>query len=370
MQRFGQMMKLRVVFAVILLWAPYASGGAARGASPQEEWELALQGAKKEGKVSVIGFLAKDVRDVLTQPFEKRFGIPVEYLAVAGPETPPKIAAERKAGQYLWDIFIGGTTTGLTAMEPLGMFEPLASSFILPGVKDFKNWYGNSPEFVDQQGQILIMIRRQRATVFVNLKMVNPKSLRSYRDLLEPNLKKRIVVHDPRIGGPGQATFTFIFLHPELGANFIRSLARQEPLIQRDYRQEADAVGQGRYPILFGGNEAAVDELIKQGVPLAIVEPRQLKEGSDTSPGFGALSLFNRQPHPNAARVYINWLLSKEGQTEFSRATGYVSSRVDVPSDHIAPWRVPIPGSVKTYTREAMNAKEPLVALLREVFPR
>ena len=60
--------------------------------------------------------------------------------------------------------------------------------------------------------------------------------------------------------------------------------------------------------------------MIKQGVQLAIVEPRQLREGSDISPGFGALSLFNRQAHPNAAKVYINWLLSKDGQTEFSRA--------------------------------------------------
>lgn len=51
-------------------------------------------------------------------------------------------------------------------------------------------------------------------------------------------------------------------------------------------------------------------------------------------------------------------------------ATGYVSGRVDVPSDHVAPWRVPIPGSVKTYTREAMSAKEPLVTLLREALPR
>jgi ABC-type Fe3+ transport system substrate-binding protein len=185
-----------------------------------------------------------------------------------------------------------------------------------------------------------------------------------------PKWKKKIVLHDPRVAGPGQATFTFFFLHPELGANFIRALALQEPLILRDHRQEADAVGQGRYPILLGGNEATVEELIKQGVQLAIVEPRQLKEGSDISPGFGALSLFNRQAHPNAAKVYINWLLSKDGQTEFSRATGYVSGRVDVPSDHVAPWRVPIAGSVKTYTRDAMSAKEPLVALLREVLPR
>jgi iron(III) transport system substrate-binding protein len=199
---------------------------------------------------------------------------------------------------------------------------------------------------------------------------VNSKSFSSYKDLLDARWKKKIVVHDPRIAGPGQATFTFFYLHPELGVQFIRALAQQEPMVLRDFRQEADAVGQGRYPVLIGGNEATIEELIKQGVQLAIVEPRQLKEGSEISPGVGALSLFNRHPHPNAAKLYINWLLSKEGQVDFSRATGYVSGRLDVPSDHVAPWRVPIAGSVKTYTREAMTAREPLSALLREVFGR
>jgi iron(III) transport system substrate-binding protein len=343
-------------------------GAAHAATSWQEDWERVLQGAKKGGRVSVIGFLAKEVRDVLTQPFEKKFGIPVEYLSASGPEVPPKLSAERKAGQFLWDIFIGGTTTTLTAMGPAGMLDPLEPSFVLPEVKELKNWHGGAPEFVDENRQILIMIRRQRATFFASPSLV--KSFSSYKDLLDGKWKKKIVVHDPRIAGPGQATFTFFYLHPDLGANFIRALAQQEPMILRDFRQEADAVGQGRYPVLLGGNEATIEELMKQGVQLAIVEPRQLKEGSDISPGFGALSLLNRHPHPSAAKLYSNWLLSKEGQAEFSRATGYVSGRVDVSSDHVASWRVPIQGSVKTYTREAMNAKEPLAALLREVFAR
>jgi iron(III) transport system substrate-binding protein len=342
----------RIILILSLASVPFIKPAQA-ASSWQEDWERVNQAAKKEGKVSVVGFLAREVREVLTQPFEKKFGISVDYLAVSGPETPPKIGAERKAGQYLWDIFVGGTTTTLTAMEPQGMLEPLEANFILPEIKEPKNWYGGSPEFVDEGRQILIMIRRQRGTFFVNPGAVNAKSIRSYKELLEPKWKKKIVVHDPRVAGPGQATFTFFFLHPELGANFIRALALQEPLILRDHRQEADAVGQGRYPILLGGNEATVEELIKQGVQLAIVEPRQLREGSDISPGFGALSLFNRQAHPNAAKVYINWLLSKDGQTEFSRATGYVSGRVDVPSDHVAPWRVPIAGSVKNERQRA-----------------
>lgn len=336
----------------------------------QAEWDRVLHEARKEGKVSVIGFLSKEVREVLTEPFQKQYGIPVEYLPSQGPEVPTKLATERRAGKYLWDIFIGGTTTSLTAMLPMRILDPLEPSLILPDIKEPKSWRGGGLEFVDEGRQILIMIRRQRATLFVNPGMVRPEEIKSYRDLLSPQWKGKIVVHDPRIAGPGQATFTFFYLHPELGPNFIRELGKQNPTILREFRQEADQVGQGRFPILIGGNEATVDELMKKGVPIAVVEPRKLREGSDASPGFGAVSVLNRAPQPNAVKVYLGWLLSREGQTAFSRATGYVSNRADAPIDHVAPWRVPLPGSIKTYTQEAMKAKEPLLSLLHEVFGR
>jgi ABC-type Fe3+ transport system substrate-binding protein len=101
-------------------------------------------------------------------------------------------------------------------------------------------------------------------------------------------------------------------------------------------------------------------------VPIHIVNPRQLKEKTDVSPGSGNVALFNRAPHPHAAKVYLNWLLSKEGQAPFARVNGYISARLDVPTDH-SPWRVPIPGSIKTYTEEAMMVKDKLVNLIDEL---
>ena len=129
-------------------------------------------------------------------------------------------------------------------------------------------------------------------------------------------------------------------------------------------------LGQGRYSIGLGFSDSLAEQRAKQGVPVEIVDIRQLKEGSDTSPASGGLSIFNRAPHPNAAKVYINWLLSKEGQTIYARATGYISNRLDVPTDHAAPWRVPQPGSIKTYTQEAIDKKDDLFPILTEVFGR
>ena len=121
--------------------------------------------------------------------------------------------------------------------------------------------------------------------------------------------------------------------------------------------------------MLIGVSDVIAEERIRAGVPLAIIDPRQMKEGTDVSPASGGLGLFNRAPHPNAAKVYINWLLSKEGQTAFARHTGYISARLDVPTDH-SPWRVPIPGSIKTYDQAAMDVKEDMLAVFKEAFGR
>ena len=110
-----------------------------------------------------------------------------------------------------------------------------------------------------------------------------------------------MVMNDPRRAGPGQATFTFFYLHPELGPDFIRALARQEITILRNFAQEVDAVGQGRFPILIGTADAIFEARMRQGVPITIVDPHQLREGSDVSPANGALAIFN-QPGGSRSR--------------------------------------------------------------------
>ena len=61
----------------------------------QEEWERTVKAAKKEGKVSMFGPTGTARRDALVRPFEKKFGITVEYLGGRVTTFPPRIAAER-----------------------------------------------------------------------------------------------------------------------------------------------------------------------------------------------------------------------------------------------------------------------------------
>ena len=331
------------------------------------DWESTLAAAKSEGKVSVITDVTASLRDALTREFQKKYGISVELFGSAGREVPPRVAAERKAGQFLWDIYIHGSTTALQAMIPMGAFDPLEPALILQDVKDPKTWRGGAIEFLDPGKMVMVMTPFQRGTIFYNSNLVKGNEFTSHKDLLNPKWQGKLVVDDPRRGGPGVATFTFFYLHPELGPDFIRALGKQQMTMLRDYAQEVDAVGQGRYPVLVGGADFVAINRAKQGVPIAIVDPRELREGTDVSPANGNLALFNRAPNPNAAKIYVNWLLSKEGQTSFARANGYVSTRLDVPTDHTEPWRVPLPGAIKTYTMDAMQVRDKVQSLLKEV---
>jgi iron(III) transport system substrate-binding protein len=340
---------------------------ASHSADWRDDWNEALTAAKKEGKVAVITDVTAAIRDALTISFQEKYGITVDLFGALGREVPPRIAAERKAGRYLWDVFVHGTTTGLESMIPMGAFDPLEPALLTPDVKDPKTWRGGM-EFLDPNKMLLTMTPFQRGTIFFNPKLVNPKEFKSHKDLLDPKWRGKLILDDPRRAGPGQATFTFFYLHPELGPDFIRALGKQQITILKDFAQEVDAIGQGRYPVLIGTADFVAIARAKQGVPIAIVDPRQLKEGTDVSPANGALALFNKAPHPNAAKIYINWLLSKEGQTVFARASGYVSARADVPSDHTEPWRMPQPGAIKTYTKAAMQVKDHLMPLLNEAF--
>jgi iron(III) transport system substrate-binding protein len=156
-----------------------------------------------------------------------------------------------------------------------------------------------------------------------------------------------------------------------LGQDYVRALANQKLNILKDYAQQVDSLGRGKYPVAVGLSDSLVEQRAKQGIPLAIVDPRQLREGADVSPASGGLGVFNRAPNPNAAKLYVNWLLSKEGQTSFARGAGYISNRLDVPTDHAAPWRVPPPGAIKTYGLEARSAmRTKVVPFLTELLGR
>ncbi len=100
----------------------------------------------------------------------------------------------------------------------------------------------------------------------------------------------------------------------------------------RDMRQMIDWLGRGRYAILLFPTLRDVDRAREQGLPVEIVNPKQMKEGYGVTSGGRQALMMNPAPHPNAAQVFMNRLLSRDGQTAVEEVIGYPSLRIDTPS--------------------------------------
>jgi ABC-type Fe3+ transport system substrate-binding protein len=109
----------------------------------------------------------------------------------------------------------------------------------------------------------------------------------------------------------------------------------------RDGRQGVDWLATGKFPICFFCTQSIVGVAKRQGFPIESFGA--LKEGQSTTASGGSVALINRAPNPNASKVLINWLLSREGQLtvqqEFSKGMLGVSNslRIDIPKDMIPP---------------------------------
>jgi len=349
--------------------SPATSGGEVKPAWEQE-WERVLASAKQEATVTVITSARGTAgRQALTEPFQKKYGITVEYLGGTASENAARVKTERGAGKYLWDVLVEGTSPFILDYKPTGALDPIEPALILPEVKEGKNWLGGKLEFFEKDRLGVAMIGYTLAPVWINTNMARPDEIRSYRDLLDPKWRGKIVAIDPRGRGPGEATFSFFYQHKELGPDFIRALAKQELILSRDYTFPSTATGQGKYPICLACSTTDALPLKKAGVPIQPVDPRNVKEGGYLTTSNSAVGLLNRAPHPNAAKVYINWLLTKEGQTELARSQDYASRRLDVPNrDWLEPWMLPVEGFWVSYDEKAVALKDGMARLLKEVF--
>ena len=94
--------------------------------------------------------------------------------------------------------------------------------------------------------------------------------------------------------------------------------------------------------------------------------------GGVLSAGFGSLMLLNKAPHPNAATVFVNWLLSRDGQKAWTKGMGYPSRRLDVPTDEVPWYWIPRAG-VKywnSYSEKAVLRSAAEEKILKELFGR
>ena len=119
------------------------------------DWKRVVAAAKKEGKVAIMSSLGgAGNRQALIEPFQKKYGVEVDYFSSSGSKMVSRIKGERAGGLSLWDVFIGGTSTPMTGLKPDGLVEPIEPALILPEVKEGKNWMGGKVEYAEREQSI------------------------------------------------------------------------------------------------------------------------------------------------------------------------------------------------------------------------
>ncbi len=294
----------------------------------KKEWERALQEAKKEGKI-VVGIPARaELRKELELVFKPKFGIDMELFPARGPQNASRIAAEFKAGVKYFDVFIGGSGTFESIAED-GIVEPLMANIILPEVRDAKFWWGGHIwEDNVKTNRFLYSFIADAGTggFWHNTALVKPDEIRSLDDFLNPKWKGKVGFLDPRTPGSGQSIWSFLW--DVKGEDYLRKLVQQDLFVSRDQRQLADALAKGKLAVALGVSFYTLEGFLVANLPIKELPP--LKEGAPSSNGSGVIGIVKAPPHPNAAKVFVNWFLSKEGQELYVKVMHQSTRRLDV----------------------------------------
>ena len=364
-----QNLKFAVVLTVLIMISSAAS--AAEPIKWKEEWQRVVEAAKKEGQVALYGGQEITHPDIVAA-FNKEFPF-IKVLSVAGraADLMTRIAAERRADKYLADVMASGPN-GPRMLYLSKALDPIAPSFMLPEVTDASKWYGGKHWYADPENQYLFMFEGtiNSTGLSYNTKMAYPGEVKSFWDLLAPKWKGKLLGMDPRSSAP-PTPILILYHRDDVGPEFVRRLFRDmEITLFRDRAQGTNWLASGKFPICLLCRD--LDKAKQQGLPVDDIAPDQIKEGGTVGGGGSSvIVLINRAPHPNAAKVFINWYLSRQGQTVWQyvmnkkEVEASDSMRVDIAKDDVLPEARRLEG--KKYSVVGFLDPEPVQKLLQEI---
>jgi iron(III) transport system substrate-binding protein len=352
----------------------------------QQRWDKTLAAAKQEGRVVVWGPPGELIREAMTREFKKAYpDITIEYSGARGGEQAVRIKAERDGGVYSVDVLLSGTTTAITQMKPMGALDPIEPALILPEVTGTQHWRGNRLEFADPTTRSdMVFSTMLKTPLIFNPQHAKAEQIDELHKLLDPRWKGKFVLNDPLPSGSGNVTFRWIWrvMGPEKAKDYYRKIRANAAVADRDQRRQIEWVAQGKYAFLLAPSDGVLGQLLGRGLKVGIV-PEFTDYGTYVTSSFGSAMLINKAPHPNAATVFLNWVLSKQGQTAWSKAMDHVSRRLDVATDHLPPYIIPPPGAKffsgepkpgdrywLSYTEENVKRSAEETKILKELFGR
>jgi iron(III) transport system substrate-binding protein len=273
-------------------WASFCANVRAQD---NPEWNKLIDDAKKEGSVAVYtAAVGTGAHLLIAKAFEKKYGIPVTFLAARASEIRERVRTEQAAGRFIGDVsHNGSTTSSLQARD--GAFQPHGP---LPGLSKLR-----APFKADE---LRVPVFATTYAILINTNLVKPADEpKSWMDLTDPKWKGKILSDDMRALGGGQVAF--FALYDKLGRGFHEKLALNELVFSRDLLASERRVARGDYPVWIPMVTGDYADL--KGLPVKMLLPQE---------GYPyityELALLKNAPHPNAARLFMDFYLSDEAQ--------------------------------------------------------
>lgn len=268
-------------------------------------------GARKEGALLVYT-TGTQIQPLIDRFKQKYPFLRVELARAGSTDVAAKVIEEYTAGVHLADAF-ELAAHGLLVPRDLGILAPFTS----PEAAHYE------PSAIER-GRHWISVREGYTGIGFNSEKISPaEAPKTYQDLLDPKWKGKMAVSSLATTAANWVG-TMVIAH---GVDFVRRLGAQN---MRPYRVTARAVANlmisGEVLISPTTYLSHVEASRAQGAPLAWNAPGPVPV-TDTSAAIAA-----KAPHPHAAMLFVDFLLSREAQLLY-RDLGYMSSRIDMPAN-------------------------------------
>jgi len=319
----------RMSAIAFLAVAALCGSAAAQPADWKKHWEQTIAAANQEGQLVISapsGTLWRDQLMTFQQTYPK---IRLSLTASASRDFWPRVIKEREAKLSLWDFRVGGPDNLSYSVKAMGAIAPVRDMLILPEVLDNDVWYGGLDGiFLDKDKRYFLGFALYEENIaYYNSRLIGDTAAADLKNITDPKWTGKISMADPRAGsplvGPGAMLRSY-------GEDFLRLLmTRQKPVIVKDPRQQIDWLASGRYPITIGMPSIAFVEYSERG---GNIEGMKKMTGPMTwTQGVGGVQALADPPHPNATKVFVNWLLTRDVQARLMAAVKVNSRRKDVP---------------------------------------
>jgi iron(III) transport system substrate-binding protein len=362
MPGFRRLSGLAILLCAALL-AP-----AAHAADWQADWDKTVAAANQEGSLVMSGPSGKVWRDQL-MAFTKTYpAIKLDITPIASRDFWPRLTKERELGKYLWDLRVGGADAPSYNLKNQGVLAPIRPLLVLPDVVDETKWVGGLDGlFLDKEKTYFAAFAvYDSQSIYYNRAKLDGKDLTT-KSLADAAWTGKITMADPRAGA---SLNTLSVMDKIYGDDFVeRLMTKQQPVITKEPRQQMDWLASGRYPIAFGLPSIAFVEYAQRGGK--IDDFVKVPGLTLWSPGVGGIQLPSQPPHPNATKLFVNWLLTREVQARLMPAVQLNSRRTDVPPGDPATALDPaqIANATATQSEDLLPFEHKTVEILRKTTP-